>query len=151
MIRIFKRRRTNTIVLTVWQRFADAINGKSRKLADYLNNKAATVSKRTIKALLIVFCIVSAIGSACIIIHALQKKHTDYAVNAIVVPSHVGQSDPMLEDTATMRAVMRIEHFKYWLDSLHQRGSPLYDSITKARPGLIDSIRFIEQYYSSKK
>lgn len=139
------------VVLTVWQRLADIINRKARKLADYLNNKAATVSRRKIKAFLIVFCIVSAVGSAYIIIRALQKKHTDYAVTTIAIPDHVEQSNPALEDTAIANAVIRIEHFKHWLDSLHQRGSPLYDSITQARPGLIDSIHFIEQYYSSKK
>ena len=152
MISIFKRRKiNNTVVLTVWQRLADAINGKARKLADYLNNKATTVSKRTIKAFLIVFCIVSAVGSAYIIIHALQKKHTDYAVTAIVVPKNIEQNNPALEDITMAKAIIRIEHFRYWLDSLHQRGSPLYDSIIQARPGLMDSIHFIEQYYSSKK
>ncbi len=152
MIKIFKRRKvTNTIVLMVWQKLADTINVKAKRLADYLNRKTAALSRRKIKAFLIVFCIVSAVGSACIIIHALQKKHTDYAVSAITAPRHIEQNDPAIEDTATIQAVMRIEHFKYWLDSLHQRGSPLYDSITKARPGLIDSVRFIEQYYSSKK
>lgn len=152
MIRIFKRRKiTNTVVLTVWQRLADAINGKARRLAYYLNNKATTVNRRKVKAFLIVFCIVSAIGSAYIIIRALQKKRTAYTVTAIVVPKHIEQNNPAFEDTAIANAVIRIEHFKYWLDSLHQRGSPLYDSIIQARPGLIDSIHFIEQYYSSKK
>ena len=152
MIRIFKRRKiTNTVALTVWQRLADPINKKARKLADYLNSKTARVSRGKIKVFLIVFCIASAIGSACIIIRALQKKHISYAVAAIAVPGHVEQNNPELEDTATIQAVMRIEHFKHWLDSLHQRGSPLYDSIIQARPGLMDSIQFIEQYYSSKK
>lgn len=139
------------VVLTVWQRLADIINRKARKLADYLNNKAATVSRRTIKIFLIVFCIASAVGSAYIIIHALQKKHTGYVVTPIAVPNHVEQNNPVLEDTAIVQAVMRIEHFKHWLDSLHQRGSAFYDSIVQARPGLLDSIQFIEQYYSSKK
>ena len=139
------------VVLTVWQKFADIINRKARQLADYLNSKTATISRRKIKAFLIVFCIISAVGSAYIIIRALQKKHTDYTVTPIAVPNHVEQNNPVLEDTAIVQAVMRIEHFKHWLDSLHQRGSPLYDSITQARPGLIDSIHFIEQYYSSKK
>ena len=51
---------------------------------------------------------------------------------------------------------MHIEEFKNHMDSLKQSetGKSLYDSITSARPHLIDSILFLEKIYrtqSSKK
>jgi hypothetical protein len=147
---LFNRKRRNSVMITVWQKLSLAINRKAHTWADYLNGKAAIWSPRKVKMALVLFGGVWMAGSAFVAWHSIQNKQKPYSVIGIAVPRHVEQRVE-ITDSAVVHAVNRIEHFKSWLDSLHQRGSPVYDSITQARPGLLDSILFIEQYYSRKK
>ena len=47
----------------------------------------------------------------------------------------------------------RIKKFRMYMDSLARSpsGKILYKSITRHRPGLMDSVRFIENYYQQLK
>ncbi|ULT38451.1 hypothetical protein KRR40_25400 [Niabella defluvii] len=47
----------------------------------------------------------------------------------------------------------RIKRFRVYMDSLARSpaGRTLYDSIIYHRPGLMDSVRFIENYYQQLK
>ncbi len=147
---LFNRKRNNTVMVTVWQKLSSAINCRAHRWADYLNTKAAGASRRKIKLVLMLFGSMWIAGSVYVAWHAIQNKQRPYSVTGFTVPKHVEQ-EPATTDTAVIKAVSRIEHFKHWLDSLHQRGSPVYDSIVQARPGLLDSILLIEKYYSTKK
>lgn len=148
---LFNKKRSNAVMITAWQKISKAINRKAHAWADYLNIKATKWSARKLKTMLVVLGGLWMAGSAFVVWHAMQSKGKAYAVTSVSIPRHVEQQKMPANDTAIVGAVNRIEHFKHWLDSLQQRGSPVYDSIVRARPGLIDSISFIEQYYSSKK
>jgi len=148
---LFNKRRSNAVMATAWQNLSLAVNRRAHKWADYLNGKAAKWDARKLKTVLVLLGVLWMAGSVFVAWQAIQSKQKAYAVNSITVPRHVEQHGIAINDTAVMQAVSRIEHFKHWLDSLHQRASPVYDSIVQVRPGLVDSILFIEQYYSSKK
>lgn len=148
---LFNRKRSNTMMVTAWQKVSNAINRKAHTWADWLNGKAAKWNARKLKTVLVLLGGLWMAGSVFVAWHAIQSKQKAYAVTPVSIPHHIEQHDAAINDTAVIQAVSRIEHFKRWLDSLHQRGSPVYDSIVQARPGLIDSILFIEQYYSTKK
>lgn len=148
---LFNRKRSNTVMVTAWQKVSNAINRRAHTWADWLNGKAAAWNVRKLKIVLVLLGVLWFVGSVFVAWHAIESKQKVYAVTSIIVPRHIEQHDIATNDTAVMQAVTRIEHFKSWLDSLHQRGSPVYDSIVQARPGLMDSILFIEQYYSTKK
>ena len=151
MLKLFNRKRKPAAMVGVWTKLSAAIDAKARRWANYLNAKFAHVNSRNLLYVLIAFCILWSVSTLLITKQALQEKPGTISIKGISIPVQINGSHPALEDTSLQKAVMRIEHFKSWLDSLHNRQSPLYDSIIHERPGLLDSIQFIEQYYSLKK
>lgn len=151
MLKLFNRKRKPAAMVGVWTKLSASIDAKARRWATYLNAKFAHVNGRNLLYVLIAFCIIWSVSTLLITKQALQEKSGTISIKGISIPAQINGSHPALEDTSLQKAVMRIEHFKGWLDSLHNHSNPLYDSIIHERPGLLDSIQFIEQYYSLKK
>jgi hypothetical protein len=149
---LFKKKNRPSVVGTLWLQMETAINVRARYWAGYLNGKIARCNRRTLIWILVLFCLYGSMASLFIILQAVRKKGNVVTVTAITVPKPV-HSTPMLSkpDTALKLAVTHIERVTLWLDSLHMFHPALYDSLVTARPGLIDSIQFIHQYYSFKK
>jgi len=65
-----------------------------------------------------------------------------------VITKEKGISAPSVNDPA----FQRIMAFRHYLDSLRQteKGRLKFDSINRARPGLVDSIAQVEAFYNSK-
>lgn len=147
----FNKKKSNTIMVTAWQKLSLAINRKAHKWAAYLNKKTAKWSARKLKTVLVLFGMLWVASSVFVIWCAIENKQNTVTITHVAVPRHVTQPAIPVDDTTVTHAVTRIKHFKHWLDSLHQLGNPIYNRIVNARPGLLDSIAFIERYYSFKK
>lgn len=150
MFKLFGRKKRNSIAVGLWQKIGVAIDARAKLCANWLNNKTEKISHRTMTYLLVLLCIYWGAGCMYIILEAIHKKKNPFSVTSISVPKHINTGSA-IEDTSLQNAVVRIEHFKAWLDSLHTNHDPRYDNIVRGRPGLLDSIGFIEKYYSSKK
>jgi hypothetical protein len=69
----------------------------------------------------------------------------------MTVPRHtiLPSSEPPVETDLNGPELERIRWFRHFLDSLRQSesGNTIYDSLAHTRPGLLDSLAFIEHAY----
>ncbi|TWI77995.1 hypothetical protein IQ13_4239 [Lacibacter cauensis] len=61
------------------------------------------------------------------------------------------RNDPMRLPVKDSITAAKIKNLKMYFDSLQKKYSKQYDSILQSRPGLIDSIRMLAQFYSSQQ
>lgn len=124
--------------------------------AQWMLRRTVGISPNKMRLILAAFVLV--IGSYCAwLTYAgiTGKSATFFSVTPIKKPSHTTTSDslvtamPKLSDSE----YQRIRRFRGYMDSL--AGSPtgkrMYDSIIRHRPGLMDSILYIEKYYGQHK
>lgn len=154
MFGTFKNRKAKqSIMQPVWQRWTAATDRKQRKWADYLNHKAEKYSKRSKQTCLAFFCLFAGGGSIYMAIRAIENPSGKLRIEKMSVPKYAMGSDTIsaFQPTAvlTEKQYHNIQRFKKYMDSLQttKAGKSKYDSILKARPGLTDSIYFIEQVY----
>ncbi|MCD0472637.1 hypothetical protein [Flavobacterium sp. JAS] len=78
-----------------------------------------------------------------------KKRDVEISINS----KHLIVTKPSLnmknKNVLSKQEFENITSFKFYLDSLKQskEGKKIYDSITNYRPGLLDSLVFIENYY----
>ncbi len=150
MFKIFSHKKQGAApVQPALQEINQVINAKFHRWAGYLNNKVSGASRRSVRYILLVFCLYWGSASLYILIGGLQKKEARFSVAAITIPAHILKMQTTQTDTITLQVFRRIEIFKRWLDSLHRdrKGIAVYDSIIKSRPGLIDSLQMAESIY----
>ncbi len=114
------------------------------------------LSKNGRRAFLGIFCALYLGGSMYIFYEAVKptKKATPYFLP--YASSGILQELGMFAKSPSMKenSLNRIQYFKTYMDSLKKSngGRIMFDSILKARPGLMDSIYTIERlYYSPSK
>jgi hypothetical protein len=144
MMSFFKRNK-QPVANKAIDKISGVINGKAKQLATYLNSRAARISRRNMKLLLVVFCIYWGGYSLYVGVKAFWHQGNDIHVTAISVPKQV--NDAPAPDTVTLNALKRIKAFKKYMDSLQVHDIATYNRITLQRPGLMDSIAVIERYY----
>ena len=122
--------------------------------AEWMGRQSLRLGRR---GLIAAFAAVTlAFGACCLLLifsggkifYTIEPSQPD-AVKTIRAPSaaiYTGTSP----DTLTM---MQVKAFRSYMDQLEasQKGRKTRDSILKARPGLIDSIRIVESMYNNKK
>lgn len=130
------------------------------KWADYMQRKTNRLSIKAKKYSLVLFCTLSVGCSMYLIIGSFAGSATkDFNVASIHVPVHSTQTG---EETSrsplliTKKEFEKIERFRQYVDSLggSAAGMEVRDSLLSLRPGLMDSIRVIENLYqlqNSKK
>jgi hypothetical protein len=137
----------------------ESLNNKLHKFSDYLQGRSEHISLQSKRVGLFVFCLLFGCISICIIIKSIADRQSTISIHAITVPSNIDKSNNGLRQQQAIvseKEFHRIELFKHYMDSLQKNltGRCLFDSIMKARPHLIDSIRLLENMYqlqSSKK
>lgn len=135
------------------QRWAAAIDKRQRQWADYLNRKTEKYSKRSKQIVLAAFCLLFGSSSVYIIFRAIENPSGRIAIEKMSFPKYVTSSDTINRFQAvsvlTEKQYQNIQRFRKYMDSLQttKAGMIKYESIIKARPGLMDSIDFIEQVY----
>jgi hypothetical protein len=152
--RIFKRKQTTSVVFGVFQRLGIFIERQQRKAADYLNVKAARLSRRQLMMGFWIFCIVFGSYAFYIIAQAFYQPARIVQVKAIHIPAHsiTSETKEHTDKLLTQREINSIIQFQQYLDSLQQSktGQLIYDSIVHDRSGLLDSLHLIQQIFSEQ-
>lgn len=116
-----------------------------RRWASSLSAKAVGWPKKKLLALLAAFCMVFTVCSTYAIIQGFTVKRHVSPVTRLTVLHHVGadSTETKLEGLVQQR----IQAFRGYLQRLQQttQGKKIYDSLVKARPGLMDSLHILEQ------
>lgn len=125
--------------------------------AKWMSNKTKRISKRALTIALVIF--VSLTSSYCIYLglHAItgKSKGNAFTVTSIKRPRHLTESGAMESPLppVSKQEYRRIQNFRLYMDSLARSptGRNIYDSIIATRPGLMDSVRYIEKKYQNFK
>ena len=118
-------------------------------IADKMQENAKHFSVRKKKIILIVFCSLFGAASLYLIIATMTKKFPpgDFSINRISIPYHIGKNFQQPYGTIDTGTYNRVEHFKFYLNSLKTFNSLRFDAIINLRPHLIDSIIAFEKIY----
>ena len=126
--------------------------------ASFMSNRINKQSNRSKRIWLAIFCLMFGGFSIYAFVGAFRDAGNSgkgIKPEQVSVPKYYDRTDNQIaEPSVSERDIMRINRFKKYMDSLRAapKGRPVYDSILKARPGLMDSIQAIEQiYYSQSK
>lgn len=152
MLKLFKRRKNKTSALPgILERMAGAVDRNQRKAATYLNDKVSVFSARQLKIGLILFFLVFGSSAVYIIWRSVYQPVKTIVVKPIEQPGHAILPKENLPEEAMLgnAEVQCIMNFQRYLDSLQQSptGRIIYDSIARQRPGLLDSLAFIQQFF----
>jgi multidrug efflux pump subunit AcrB len=124
--------------------------------ADWMMRRTEKFSRRTWVVLLVLFVLSVSTYSVYIAVSAFTGKGSNsITITPIKKPKHATETGDASKEAAEVSEAeySRIKKFSAYMDSLARSpsGQVLYDSITSHRPGLMDSVRFIENYYQQLK
>lgn len=158
----FKKNRKNGPVesdnfrSSLFQRFDEANLRLQYKCANWLERKTAHLSRKSWIIILFFFTVLSGGFSIYLIVNSFSGNTIKgITITPITKPTN---SVPLEEKPIHLNATIsktefkRIVHFRRYMDSLGRSptGKKRYDSIVLYRPGLLDSIAIVEQYYHSQ-
>lgn len=124
-----------------------SLMGKAQSVwAEWMNRKTAGLSRKTLYISLFLFVAFSVAYNSMVLVGG---NSASMGFGSIQVPSKAPQ--PQVIDRAYQAEVKRVKRFTKYMDSL--QGSPTgkktYDSIMKARPGLLDSAKAMENWINN--
>jgi hypothetical protein len=124
------------------------------KCAHWLERKTAHLSRKS--WIIILFCFTVFTCGCCIylIVNSFSQSGTrTITITPITKPAAVEAKDEILERNLLISKTEfeRIIRFRKYMDSLGRSptGKKVYDRIVQFRPGLLDSLTIIENYYYS--
>lgn len=162
MLRLLKRRGRKTggdvsqpaIVRDV----TDKLLTVQHKIAERLNERAATWQPERIKLALILFCLLFGIASLTIMAKAIwtTKPDNSVVVKHMKIPGYIGHTPEEItipDHFISKKEYNRLEQFRIYMDSLDgsANGKKIKDSILSQRPKLLDSLAMVEQLYNKQK
>ncbi len=120
--------------------------------ANWMMKRTENFSKRTWIMLLALFVLFVSAYNIYVVVSTLNANgNAPFFVTPIKKPKHLTETGEVNKQAVGVAEAEynRIKNFRMYMDSLARSpsGKNLYDSITKHRPGLMDSVRFIEKYY----
>ena len=122
----------------------------------WMGRRTERLSRRTILLLLLAFIVLSCGYSINLIGQSFWGNHANaISVTPIKKPGHIlqtGEATTLPDMIISKTDYQGIIRFSGYMDSLTRSpaGKAAYDSIILSRPGLLDSIRFIEEIYQSQ-
>ncbi len=124
--------------------------------ANWMMKRTEKFSRRTWLVLLVLFVLFTSTYSVYLAVNAFTgKKGNSITITPIKKPKHATETGETKTEAAEVSEAeySRIKKFRVYMDSLARSpsGKALYDSINSHRPGLMDSVRFIENYYQQLK
>ena len=153
----FKRKKVNKAPEDTQHVIAYGIVHKCLKIqskwAAYMQRKSEQLSSHGKKYLLVLFCFLAGGASIYTIADNLSSsKKKAFTIPALSIPVHIGKAGEERKYPTiiiTKAQIDKIRRFQRYMDSLDQStdGKRLRDSILLFRPGLMDSLRFIENLY----
>jgi hypothetical protein len=113
------------------------------KFSDKMNKIFSTMKVKRMKLWLILFCFISGGLSIYFFIDALvAKPKTSIKIDNVKMPQHFDKSgDEIMQNPVPDEMYRNIQDYKKYMDSI---GEPI-------RPGLLDSIKILEELYLSTK
>ncbi len=124
--------------------------------AVWMANRTKDFSQSFLKLLLAVFVLSAGSYSFYLGVHALTGKGRGaFHITPIQQPRHATETGEVRPTypRVTAQEHERIKRFRLYMDSLTSSptGKALYDSILSHRPGLMDSVVFMDNYYQQIK
>lgn len=124
--------------------------------ADMMAKHTGTFSRKTWIMSLVFFILFGSGCSIYLIVRAISgESKAMVPVSRIKKPAHVTETDETDNISVQEKGAEyeRVKQFRLYMDSLARSpsGRIIYDSIIQSRPGLMDSVRFIEIYYKQSK
>lgn len=160
-MKLFKRQHKEERIEAGKDRLAKGIAGSIIKMqngfATFMSKRTEKLSSSTMKYMLVVFLLCGSGLSVYFIISAFKKNGQSKAIkiDRLSVPRYYDKNGD--ESTQPGFFITKKEHeemqaFKNYMDSLHhtKTGIRIYDSIILNRPGLMDSIHQLEQFYQQQ-
>ncbi|MBZ4187613.1 hypothetical protein [Niabella beijingensis] len=152
MLKFFRKKKESPLLISgVFQKLGRKIETKQRKAAEYLNRKTATLNSRQQLIGLVLFCLLFGSSSAFTIWYSLKSSEKTIKVQPISIPQtvEVPNEDLQAKLLLTDQEIENIRLIRRHLDSLllTKSGRIIYDSIAHVRPGLLDSLVYIERVY----
>ncbi len=140
----------------VAQRIADVLLSVQRCFSAFMNERLDKLSRRGKQVCLILFCLVFG-GLSIQALTGVIRDHVHFSRHIkparFSVPKYInGTGTEISQPTVTDIDISRINIFKRRMDSLKVsgRGRNIYERILRSRPGLMDSIKAMEQLHSSQ-
>ncbi len=125
--------------------------------AEKMNRIFMKTDFKRLKILLIFFCVSAGGYSIYLIVNSVfspERKQKTFEVQQMDIPKHfnkTGDETIMPDATIDEQTYLQIQDFRKYMDSLKLNRTNEYDSILRARPGLMDSVQVLEQIYLSQK
>lgn len=135
------------------ERFARSAANKvlafQRRWADYMREKSERLPLKSRKAVLLISIIACSLYCSISIYDAVTGGHLKMDLGRIKEVPLIKDDRAEREPKITDREFMGIQRFKVWLDSLSttQAGRAYADRLLIQRPGLLDSIKAVEEIY----
>ena len=155
---LFKNKRKNTSEqpATVAKGLQSGYRCLKSGWAAWMTKHTAGFSPSTWKVILIVFILSSGGYNIYLAVNAIvSKPKKSISVTSIKKPAHATETGDANTTAPQVSEAeyMRIRKFRTYMDSLARSpsGKIIYDSITRHRPGLMDSVRLVENYYEQLK
>ncbi|MCC8409334.1 hypothetical protein LJ707_10355 [Mucilaginibacter sp. UR6-1] len=125
------------------------------KWAEWMASSTAGFTKKGWITALACLILLMGSNSGYLIISAFTgAPRVAIKVAAIQKPAHAGDmGEPELQANISPQEYLRIEKFHRYMDSLARdpTGRRIYDGITNKRPGLMDIVKQVEEYYQQFK
>ncbi|OXA73763.1 hypothetical protein B0A67_03570 [Flavobacterium aquidurense] len=157
-MRFFFNRKNNAITGTrnsIWQKFEQANLRLQHKCANWLERKTAHFSR--LNWIVVLFTFIVFTGGCSI--YAIVSSFSDTTgKNITVIPItkptnsvSLNENDIELNAIISKAELEKIIRFRKYIDSLGRSptGKKTHDSIVQYRPGLLDSLAILENYYYS--
>lgn len=124
--------------------------------AKWMEKRTESFSKSTWTVLLVLFVLLTGGYSTYLLVNSFTAKAGKaFSITPISKPGHLTETGDVKAEVLPVPETeyRRIHNFRMYMDSLARSpsGKATYDSITYRRPGLMDSVRYIESYYQKLK
>ena len=159
---LFWRKRANGKVQPMKDKAAQGIArfllSIQTRFSDFMNTITKHISTKTMKMLLVIFCLLGGGFSLYIIGEATLKsdnRQSPLKIDQVDVPKHydkIGGEELMSDQYVDHETFQQIELFESYMDSLllTEKGKKIHDSILVNRPGLMDSVKMLKEIYQSQ-
>lgn len=121
-----------------------------------MEKRTESFSRGNWTLLLILFVLLTGGYSTYLLVSSFtEKAGKAFTITPIRKPGHLTETGDAKADALPVSETeyRRIHKFRMYMDSLARSpsGKAIYDSITFRRPGLMDSVRYIDNYYQQLK
>jgi hypothetical protein len=136
-------------------RLASQIVKWQRRAAGRLNERMASLPLPKLKFWLLVFCLFACSYSAYLILRGMSARGgatPALHIDQTSLPKHWNQAGDLRTGDYGLDAGLpeQLRSFKNYIDSLARDDRKAYDSMLLQRPGLMDTVRALEEIYQLK-